>query len=183
MTLSPCSFSLTVDILDVNGLATAKFIMSVDSAFDSFNGSLDGDHRKPLKLAVSQDGPHIKFWKSMIEEMNSWEFIGKARVVRPPSQEGWLATMRAMICLWGSFQEKGFWYLNTKCFNQDPLENFFYVIRQNCGSNHHPNAQQFQDALKTAIINNLPSNQGKGNTKDDGCSLLTDLTSLFQIPE
>lgn len=155
--------------------------MAVNDLFDSMNGcKKEVDEAKMLKNAVTQDSPHMEFWGKMERKVKSWEFLRK-RAIHPPSQDGWLASIKGMQMLWRRLGEEGFLHMNPLNFNQDPLENFFNVVRQNCGGNHRPNAMQFKSAYKTALQNNLVSNQTPGNTKEDGCSVLGNLSSLFSL--
>jgi hypothetical protein len=163
----------------MDGLATAEFLMEVDQLFDSMNASQkEWDKSKELKKAVTHDSPHLQFWTEMEKKVKSWEFLRK-RKIHPPSQDGWLASIRGMRMLWKKLDEDGFLHMNSQNFNQDPLENFFNVVRQNCGGNHFPNARQFHSAFITALLNNLVSNHTPGNTREDGCSMLGNISSFF----
>jgi hypothetical protein len=90
-----------------------------------------------------------------------------------------MATIRTTRLLSGELKAMNIRQLSTRNLNQDPIENLFNVVRQNCGSNHCPNAEQFVAALKTAVTNGLLSCKSNGNTAPDGCTLLTDLRNFF----
>jgi hypothetical protein len=139
----------------MDGLGTAEFLMEVDDLFDSFNGShVEVNDGKKLKCAITLDSHHHQFWRQMEEKLKVWQFQRK-RTFHPPAQNGWLASIRGMRMLWWQLNEEGFLHMNPLNFNQDPLENFFNVVRQDCGGNHHPNAAQLKAAFTTALLNNL----------------------------
>jgi hypothetical protein len=74
----------------------------------------------------------------------------------------------------------GFDYLETRCLNQDPLENTFGVIHLHCGSNNNPTVGQFVDAIKTSIINGLAyTGLHSANCEGDDTELLDNLHSFL----
>ncbi|XP_056639577.1 uncharacterized protein LOC130447009 [Diorhabda sublineata] len=176
------------NILSPRSLATATFIQEMDELFDSLNASArvapDG---KPFKCIVSEESGHTSFWEDAFRRVNQYKFIRKpddefnAHHWKPPSQRGWLHTLRATTELWKFLKTQGVKTLKTKCINQDGLENLFGNIRAGCGSNENPTVTQFIGSLKTQIINGL-TNQGlKGtNCEEDELTLLSNLRSLLE---
>lgn len=68
-----------------------------------------------------------------------------------------MSNIRAIRKLWGMLNEKGVPYITMRHLNQDPLENFFGVVRQLCASNTNPTVEQFVSAFKTCLVTNLTS--------------------------
>lgn len=66
----------------------------------------------------------------------------------------------------------GFKFLLTRCLQQDPLENFFGIIRGLCGQNFRPTCVQFTASYKTCLINNLVSNSYLTNCENDETDFL-----------
>ncbi|KAL1498035.1 hypothetical protein ABEB36_008897 [Hypothenemus hampei] len=97
----------------------------------------------------------------------------------PPSQKGWLTTLRAIKGVWDYLYANGFASLRTRALNQDPLENFFGAIRSGCGGADNPTIVQFVGSMKTQIINGLSTNKLGGNCEEDESSLLTNLQAFL----
>jgi hypothetical protein len=82
--------------------------------------------------------------------------------------------------LWKVVLKEGFHHLETRKLNQDPLENLFGIIRQNCGQNHHPNVPQFVSALKTALIDGFSAPSTQHNCELDEGNFLSNLKSFLE---
>lgn len=63
-------------------------------------------------------------------------------------------------------------YLLTGFLNQDPLENFFSVIRNRGGYNPTPNVRQCRIAIQHNVNIRLQTAMGTGNCEIDECSTL-----------
>ncbi|XP_046384766.1 uncharacterized protein LOC124155072 [Ischnura elegans] len=144
--------------LGVEALATADHILEIDRLFDSFNGdAVNANSKKVLKHPLKDGSAHMEYWPSAIQKIKDHKFMKGQEKVHAPSQMGWQASIKAIMMLWDSVKGIGFKCFNPRHSNQDPLENLFNVIRQNCGSNHYPNSEQFISALKTEVTNGLLS--------------------------
>ena len=164
-------------------MTTAAFVKECDNLFDSFNGCIKNKSGKPLRSPLSDDSIHMAFWQQAVHFVNSWHFQRPdRRTFRPPSQEGWLTTINAVMQLWKSVREEceDIRFLSVRCLNQDPLENVFGSVRANCGANNNPTVPQFVDALKTCIINGLAfQNLKNANCLDDDADLLSNLQTFL----
>lgn len=142
------------------------------------NGDTEAKKRERKRGPMTRSSGHMVLLRKMED------FVGKLRFLRergpqfPPSHKGWLATIKGVCRLWEHFQGR-FPHLSTRNLNQDPIENLFGVVRQNCGSNHHPDATHFVSALKTAIINGMVVTKSRGNCEVDGCSILSNLDKFL----
>jgi hypothetical protein len=75
--------------------------------------------------------------------VNSWDFqrhtkTGKLKEGKPPSQIGWLTSIKAITSIWAEVKCKGLKHLKPRYLNQDALENLFGQIRGGCGSGDNP---------------------------------------------
>ncbi|KAE8751019.1 hypothetical protein FOCC_FOCC002104, partial [Frankliniella occidentalis] len=166
-----------------NCITTAKLISDLDLFLDLSQGQGPKDKEKPVQRCfVTTDSIHHVMWRRMITEMQKWKFIrkfgkNKGQTHVPICLSGWIDNIR----LWNHLHKNfGFDALNLRCLNQDPIENFFAVIRSTNGSNRSPTVQQFSASMKTAIINNLSSAFLRGkNCQDEYAELLSDFSEMI----
>lgn len=57
--------------------------------------------------------------------------------------------------LWESMRKENSLYLITHHLNQDPLENFFAILRNRCRNNDNPSAMEFRRNLQYTMTANL----------------------------
>lgn len=67
--------------------------------------------------------------------------------------------------------------LKTRNINQDPLENFFGMIRSHNRRNLNPTCSNFESSFKTLLINNLTGKHSIGNN----CEEDTNKKILFSL--
>ncbi|KAG8222115.1 hypothetical protein J437_LFUL002111 [Ladona fulva] len=147
--------------------STAWFLGFMDELFDSMNSDCKGAGYKPLKNVVSAGSPHFHFWERAAMLMKDLQIVKKRNV------------NSIAFCPMTPTQKDT--KVNTRAFNQDPLENLFGCIRGNCGSNTHPTATQFIGSLKSSIISGLAfsASTGRRNCEEDDMALLDSLRSLI----
>ncbi|KAJ8913092.1 hypothetical protein NQ315_006594 [Exocentrus adspersus] len=174
--------------IEQRSLATATFIQQVDELFDSFNGSqITPPTGKDIKCLVTDDSAHQSYWKKAFQIIKKWKFKrftkqGNLRTTKPPSQIGWLTSIRAIQYIWNDLRSKGFSSLRPRALNQDALENLFGAIRSGCGDN--PTVFQFIGSLKTQILNGLTKQALSGtNCEEDDNVLLSNLKSFLHVEE
>ena len=152
-----------------HGLATVKFLSIVEKWFalstarhtsvalhktnEKTNQSFD-ELKSTMKVfanmvAVDQ-GSHAKGWK--------------------PIQSSLLIATHSLISLTKDLFERGYDYVLTGRFSQDPVESLFGVIRSRTGP--HPTAPQISYALKAVVAANL--------TKPENTTLTPDENPLFR---
>lgn len=91
---------------------------------------------------------------------------------------GYLITISAVEQLFAELKKShGISFLLTQKLCQDPLENFFAVMRQKGGCSDNPTAQQFASTFKSACINKLLRPTGTGNCEADTNSTLVKFSS------
>ncbi|KAK3918525.1 LOW QUALITY PROTEIN: Ubiquitin carboxyl-terminal hydrolase 36 [Frankliniella fusca] len=170
-----------------NCLVTAKFICDVDLFLDLSQGGGPKDKQKPLqRCLVTRDSVHHVMWSRMLGEMNRWKFIRKfgkkkGEVHVPICLKGWIDNIKCFQRIWKNLHDNfNIRDLNLRTLNQDPIENFFSIIRSTNSSNRNPTVQQFIASMKTAIVNKLSSSFIKGkNCADDPAALLSDMLEVI----
>ena len=68
-------------------------------------------------ISVSREEKHIIFWDDVIPEIDSWQFLKSSardaillsdlipKILRPPSQDGWMATVCGVKHLWNTMKK------------------------------------------------------------------------------
>jgi len=67
-----------------------------------------------------------------------------------------------MRALWSLCKSLGFKYILTRRLNQDRLENFIGMMRDENGGNRTPTVQQFEAAFKSLLLRALEDHQTMG---------------------
>lgn len=123
---------------------TIRMLKKFDKLFDIFNSnsySTTKMYRKPL---TTESVKQITFLNKMLE------FIGNLRVVHKYNHRdltnhvqflrGWRISIKSLLGLRNDFPSSDFKEIFTRRLNQDGLENFFGLVRQQGGSSFHPTA-------------------------------------------
>ena len=176
-----CSF----DSLTPLAMGTAEYAKKFDTLFDCFNSS-EVYCTKVYRGSLSARSKH----RNMLLDIQSW--LATLRVITVSTGrdittqvkcfEGWRSNINALLLLWNDLSSNhGFRFLLTRRLNQDPLENFFGVIRQAGGFNANPTPYQFQNAYRKSCFNSLLQPSHSGNCFRDGDKLLATLSKLRTI--
>lgn len=167
-------------------IGTQKFVELMDQLFDSFNGGgSNSSAEKPLRHRLTATSKHNEFWNAIFSILHRMVFIvtNSKQSSKPPCLLGWIHNIRAIRHLFTKITSETEWsHITMRHLNQDPLENFFGIIRQHSVNNTNPTAQQFVSAFKASIINNMTSSfavRGSNCEADNG-ELLCDLKRLLQ---
>jgi len=80
---------------------------------------------------------------------------------------------------YGGVESKGIRFLKTRNINQDPLENFFGLIRSHGRRNINPSCSQFCGSYKTLLINNFTAKRSVGSN----CENINDGDLLFTLKQ
>lgn len=151
-------------------MGTADFLLFFDKLFDSMNGStLQPEHGKLLRCAVSKSSAHLPFWREGIKVLKTVKFLkqgGKEYV--PPSIKNWISTIQGFIYIWQKLSREQFEFLCPRNLNQDPVENFFGCIRSHGFRNVNPTCEAFINSFKSLLVNNFVSSHSPGaNCEED----------------
>ncbi|GLV33261.1 hypothetical protein CBL_08429 [Carabus blaptoides fortunei] len=129
---------------------TALIILFLDQLFDSLNSSSrDGTEGKLLTSALRAHSDHWKFWRIACKVLHTMEFLDKidGKKSYPPSLKNFSVTIRGIQEIFKVAQKEGAQYLCLRNFNEDPLENFFGIIRSHGARNISPSCSAFTAAV------------------------------------
>ena len=167
---------VSLGALPSHAAGTAELLSNFDGIFDSLNSS-SLSSTKLYKQAISKDSPHQEFLEDMLK------FVISIKVVDPSSQEdvtnklrclkGLQLTINGVLALWSDLQENhARQFLMTRRLNQDPLENFFGLIRQQGGNSDNPTPYQFMKAFRKLFFDNYLSPLPSFNCSADSDTFL-----------
>lgn len=136
----------------------------------------------PLRVAVTTNSKHHKFWSDAIKRLSKMRFVDpktKQPVKCIPSLKNWIFTIRGFRNIWKIMDNEGIKFLKTRNINQDPLENFFGMIRSHGRRNINPSCSQFCGSYKTLLINNCTAKKSVGSN----CENINDGDLLFSLKQ
>lgn len=136
------------------GYDTAMALDLFNKIFDSVNAHTLHP-QTPLRIAVTKNSKHHKFWPYAIKRLSNMRYVDpktKLPVKCIPSLKNWVFTLRGFQKIWKIVESKGIRFLKTRNINQDPLENFFGLIRSHGRRNINPSCSQFCGSYKTLLI-------------------------------
>lgn len=166
---------------------TVQFIRDMDFYFDLCNGprASGSEKKKATRVDVTEGSHHLKEWADMKAKMGGWTFIRKKDRSRhkPPCLHGWMENADSFRFLWLKLKREGFQKLRLRNLNQDPLENFFGLIRQCGGSSTDLTCELFISALKTCMISRYSSFIKGKNCLDDSSVFLGELKIFLENPK
>ena len=156
----------TLDKISNTATNTAEFVLKMDQLFDIFN-SMTLKSIKRWRRAFCGKDEQITFLREIADWIRSWDFVNSKSTIF--CQEGWILSIYCLLGLWEDMKNNyGFKFILTSRLNQDPIENFFSVIRRNKGDNmDNPNAKQFCEAFRSAMYNNMTRPSKHANCIDD----------------
>ncbi len=138
-------------------MPTNIFCETFNTIFDIMNSSRFRDPI-PFKTALcpgTEDQLH--FMEKAIQYIRDLKILDdKKNTIKV--QFRWLAGMVMALCSMRSLmlclcEQHGFDFLLTRCLNQDPLENYFSIIRQHNGCDSNPSCYGFSTAYKITMVN------------------------------
>lgn len=159
-------------ILPAEAKHTAELILFLDKLFDSLNGNTkSAPYGKPLKGGVTKDSEHFEFYTSAAKKLGQMRFFCKTkkRFVSVPSLNNFKTTIDNFKYLANKLLDTtAMKYVLPRAFNQDPLENFFALLRSHGVRSIAPDANHFITSYKALIINNFMAKHSPGaNCEED----------------
>ncbi|KAK3924130.1 DNA transposase [Frankliniella fusca] len=161
-----------------------KLIRLVNRTFDCFNGSIGSkkkDMNPDLDVYRSVADPRFLFLESeFLGFLSDWEQSISRRegaftkdeksrmIISHQTLEGFKITVASFVEVIKFLLLNGADHVSARNFNQDPLEQYFSVIRRMRGSDDHPNLKQFQHSrlhLQGELFQGNLSGARKGNTE------------------
>jgi hypothetical protein len=163
---------------------TADLLLFFDKLFDSVNGSAQlPPPGKNLRCVVTQKSEHISFWQSCLPIISSMYFTGEhSGVSKPPCLKNWVFSLRGLIYLTPKLFSANLTKFAPRCFNQDPVENFFSCIRNYGFRNTNPTCSSFITSCKSLIVNNFvsPHSAGANCESDESIGSLDNLRNFVE---
>lgn len=135
-------------------LVTAKFVQTFNDLFDVLNSSTENNDEIPHKSAFKGDDWQIELLNNGAKYISNLtvKHNGKNVTSRFCFLKSWPVTISALISLWNDIRaDETVTYLMTRRINQDPLENFFGLMRNTCGNNRRPTSEQFIAGFKMQL--------------------------------
>ena len=168
---STMSMYISLGALPPSAMGTAELISNFDNIFDCLNSS-SLSSTKIYKQAMSENSPHHQFITDMLE------FISSIKVIDKRSQEdvsnqirclkGFTMTLNGINALWKHLhKDYSLEFLMTRRLNQDALENFFGLIRQQGGNCDSLTPLQFIRAFHKLFVDNYLTPLSTGNCAED----------------
>ena len=159
---------------------TAEFVQYINDLFDAMNSSTLHDCNA-RKCALTVKSPLPGFLKSSLEWFKTVRVktdSGKDVTSTIKCLNGWRISISAVLHLWDDLQSiYNFHFLFTRRLNQDPLENFFSVIRQAGGKCDNPTPINFCRLFKQLCCRELLKPTCSANCELDVSSVLTTVAS------
>lgn len=157
---------IALGALPPSAVGTAELIANMDNIFDCLNSS-SLNSTKIYKKALSEDSAHHKFIDDMLPFIQSIkvkeDVTNKLRCLK-----GLQLTLNGVLALWDTLhKDYGLDFLLTRRLNQDPLENFFGLIRQQGGNCDNPTPLQFTRAFRKLFVDNFLTPLLSGNCAED----------------
>lgn len=157
-------------------LETAKFIRKINDIFDSLNSRVLNDpNPKKRALSIYNTVPQkilenaLLFFKSIEVFENG---TGGKKRNNIFCLDGFLWTINSILSLWSELKCQGIKYLLTSFLNQDPLENFFSVVRHRGGYNPTPSVRQCRIAIQHNMNIRLQMAVDTGNCQIEDTDLM-----------
>lgn len=161
---------------------TAKMIAEINELIDLMNGSTSKECQEGPKENVTLTSNHLAGWakyRKLAKTLKFYDSTGKEKK-NIPTINGLVHNLSAYQDIWQTLKEKGFTSINMRQLNQDPLENFFGLVRQENGDSRNPTVEQFDAALKTILITRFSNFDIRGtNCRKDGSATLIKTKQLF----
>ncbi|XP_077494730.1 uncharacterized protein LOC144105484 isoform X1 [Amblyomma americanum] len=171
---------IAIQELPVDAKFTAEFTERMDKLFDCLNSSALKKQDDKLRYAMTEGSEHHVFLESCIDWIAQWHFGGPLDK-QPHTIKGWQITIKALLLLWTDLKaDFDYTHLFTRRLQQDPLENFFAIVRQKHGCNETPNVYQFVAAVKHIWIGQL-FKLSQGNCEVTTHAFLTNLESVSAV--
>jgi hypothetical protein len=180
-------------------LNTVNFISKVDEIFDALN-SATLYSKKKTRSGVSNENywiidtlKSVEGWVGSIKRSMDGQIAPAAKnktkkqtsaVELAPCFHSLKLSARVVLLLFDELvtQENTLNYLLTRRMNQDPLENFFSIIRRRGGYDRNPTAFSFKNNMRHIFLSNLKSADINGNCEEDDDIFLTPMTGLELSP-
>ena len=163
---------------------TADLATIINNLWDSINNSCRRSGNQ-YKCAMTDTSYHSEYYKKMIEWFDKLKVIdskGKDVTKQIKCITGWKISLSAINQLWYHLRDNyNFQFLLTRRLNQDPLENFFSVIRHKGGSCDNPTPSLFCKLFRQIFSMELMTVSDSANCEADNDAFLLMLGDMRKL--
>lgn len=148
---------------------TALFLSKINNLFDCLNSKKLKD-KNPYRRGLKPNNHIYKFLKEMIPY---FIYLAENNSKKIYCFKGMVQNLKAIISLTNDMCEnktnQQIFFLLTGKFNQDPLENFFSLVRSRIPNNSQPTSTEFNSIIANlTTINLINYYSNKSNCESDG---------------
>lgn len=157
--------------------ATLSFFRMMNSLITTMTS------RFPAK-ALRPGSKGVQLMKDFLEFLSQWETHAKGAggYLSKSTADGLKVTISSTLQLLDYLAAHGYKFVMTSRLSQDPLENFFGIIRESSGCNNHPTPTQFLIVVNCLSFYNLAKVVGSGNAEQaEGSEDLSSLLSAHDV--
>ena len=159
-------------------LETAKFVEDMDQLFNAFN-SRTFSSAAVMRHAMTETSGHKEFLKKKLDWLKKLKSNGK---IQPYCINGWQLSIQALLMIWDVLhKDYNLTFLLTSRLNQDPLENFFSIIRRKGIQRVNPDAAQFRAAFRQCMVDSVMMPGKNANCEEDVDKFLLTLKNVDTV--
>lgn len=169
--------AVAVSYLPSEASDTADFIELMNNMFDVLNTSKFGS-ANTFQVPLSAETPHLfRFLRTAAETFSK---LTKSNGKVPPCFKGVILSINSVIAIFETLKDvDGFNFLLTRRLCQDPLENFFSLMRSKGGFNRNPTARSFRLSFRHTLISKMHAGPLTGNCEHDAMHLESNLENCL----
>ncbi|XP_018405109.1 PREDICTED: uncharacterized protein LOC108781593 [Cyphomyrmex costatus] len=129
-------------------------------------------------------GPESEYTANFVKDMdNLFDTLNSCRLkedkIKLRYAMRWVISITSILALAKDLRDNyDVEKLLTRHLNQDPLENFFAIVRQQHGNVKNPNPYQFQNGVRHTYITTISKLSENSNCEDDNTFTLTKIMKL-----
>lgn len=162
---------------------TQYIIAQINCLFDYVNGPSSSEKNSPPERChVTAQSEHVQVWNEYRQVLKETKIETRQNVkVQERTINNMVKSLMSMKLLWQDLRKDGFNELDLRNLNQDPLENFNGLVRQQCGTNDNPTAVMFESSLKSILVTRFSAGSIKGtNCTKESSKFLIDQHDLIR---
>lgn len=163
----------TKQIKSNSAKSTSEFLFRLNNIFDTLNSSvLNHSNQYRCALSINKSQPEM-YLREALEWISTWRSYKEGkRKERNHCFLGLKQSIYSVLLLWEDLKRDGYKFLLTRRLHQDPLENFFSIIRRRSGNNVNPTAKSFRQSVQWNMLMKLLQKADHSNCEEDEDEIL-----------
>ena len=118
-----------------------------------------------MRHAMTETSGHKEFLEKKLEWLSKLRSNSKTQ---PHCIGGWQLSIKALLMIWEVLHKDcNVTFLLTSRLSQDPLENFFAIIRNKGGTRDNPDSAQFRAAFRQCMVDSVMQPGKNANCEED----------------